>query len=320
MSATQKQIHANRLNAQKSTGPKTKEGKGQSRRNALRHGLTGKGVVIPDDMKAKVDRRINMFATKFEPDDDYQEWLVERAALASVRVDCCVKVDESRLAERRRHAFTDWDKARDIQVAQWAEALDERPAEALRELKGMAEGCDWLHDQWDDLREVLDEAGTWDERQAEHALKMLGGSSSVLLSSYQRQFRDQAQAARCGPDADEARAWLKEFAEAEMARLTTLGDELWERQDAPDRADAPHLALFDFSAEGRRLHQYEAAAERTLNRALGELVKLRKQDDDDIPAYRPRPRPVVKNEANPAVATGAQPGVAGPSACVPSRG
>ncbi len=35
MSATQKQLEANRLNAQKSTGPKTGEGKSASSRNAL---------------------------------------------------------------------------------------------------------------------------------------------------------------------------------------------------------------------------------------------------------------------------------------------
>jgi hypothetical protein len=40
-----KQIEANRLNARKSTGPRTEEGKRQSRRNSLRHGLTAETVI-----------------------------------------------------------------------------------------------------------------------------------------------------------------------------------------------------------------------------------------------------------------------------------
>jgi hypothetical protein len=40
-----KQIEANRRNALKSTGPTTDEGKEQSRRNAMRHGLTAETVI-----------------------------------------------------------------------------------------------------------------------------------------------------------------------------------------------------------------------------------------------------------------------------------
>jgi hypothetical protein len=51
-----RQIEANRRNAMKSTGPKTEAGKEQSRRNAVRHGLTAETVVDvledPEDYKA----------------------------------------------------------------------------------------------------------------------------------------------------------------------------------------------------------------------------------------------------------------------------
>ena len=61
--ASDKQIAANRRNAQKSTGPKTLAGKLKCRRNALRHGLTAETVI-----------------DVFENVDDYQSF--EAAILA----------------------------------------------------------------------------------------------------------------------------------------------------------------------------------------------------------------------------------------------
>ena len=43
------QILANRENAKLSSGPKTREGKQASSRNATRHGLTGTQIVIPGE-------------------------------------------------------------------------------------------------------------------------------------------------------------------------------------------------------------------------------------------------------------------------------
>lgn len=43
--ASDNQLIANRLNAQRSTGPRTLAGKLRSRRNAIKHGLTARAVV-----------------------------------------------------------------------------------------------------------------------------------------------------------------------------------------------------------------------------------------------------------------------------------
>ena len=51
--ATDRQIAANRRNAQSSTGPTTEGGKRRSRRNAFRHGLTAESVItVMEDEKA----------------------------------------------------------------------------------------------------------------------------------------------------------------------------------------------------------------------------------------------------------------------------
>ena len=57
--ATPAQIVANRANAQKSTGPRSAEGKAASRFNALKHGLDARSAVLPgenpDDYQALAD-------------------------------------------------------------------------------------------------------------------------------------------------------------------------------------------------------------------------------------------------------------------------
>jgi hypothetical protein len=54
--ATEKQIRANRANAQKSTGPKTAAGRLRSSRNAVRHNLT----VAPPHDAATTDAMVQM--------------------------------------------------------------------------------------------------------------------------------------------------------------------------------------------------------------------------------------------------------------------
>ena len=49
MATSQKQIDANRRNAQKSTGARTDEGKAKTRLNALRDGLTGQVITLSDE-------------------------------------------------------------------------------------------------------------------------------------------------------------------------------------------------------------------------------------------------------------------------------
>ena len=54
--ATKNQVAANRLNALKSTGPRTEEGKAVSRYNALTHGLLASDVVLRDENRVDFDK------------------------------------------------------------------------------------------------------------------------------------------------------------------------------------------------------------------------------------------------------------------------
>ena len=62
--ATQKQIEANRRNAQKSTGPVTELGKAIAKFNALKHGMTACTAVLPyEDADSYAELRERFVAT-----------------------------------------------------------------------------------------------------------------------------------------------------------------------------------------------------------------------------------------------------------------
>ncbi len=65
--ATPRQIEANRRNAQKSTGPRTAEGKDRSRFNGVTHGMTAKFDVLPGEDGAALTGRIDAWTADFQP-------------------------------------------------------------------------------------------------------------------------------------------------------------------------------------------------------------------------------------------------------------
>ena len=65
--ATPAQLTANRANAQKSTGPRSAEGKSASRFNALKHGLDAQSVIIPGEDPAAYDALAADYRAEWQP-------------------------------------------------------------------------------------------------------------------------------------------------------------------------------------------------------------------------------------------------------------
>ena len=79
-----KQRRANRQNAKKSTGPKSAAGKARASRNALKHGLLAKDVVITgtdfNENRAEFDAFLADLCSELKPQGLIEETLVERIA------------------------------------------------------------------------------------------------------------------------------------------------------------------------------------------------------------------------------------------------
>ncbi len=81
-----KQIEANRLNAKKSTGPKTPAGKARSSRNAFIHGLSSQRPTVTIENSAEFNAFANKFMDQYEPLDPSEIFLVRRIACMAWRI------------------------------------------------------------------------------------------------------------------------------------------------------------------------------------------------------------------------------------------
>ena len=102
MPASEARILANQRNAALSTGPRTEAGKQNSRANALKHGLTGAGVVLPEADVAEVERRSAAFAAETNASGEIGLALARRAALSSVRMERAADQQSAALTDRIR--------------------------------------------------------------------------------------------------------------------------------------------------------------------------------------------------------------------------
>ena len=76
--ATDAQIHANRLNAQKSTGPRTAEGKATASQNAVTHGLLARQAVIRGEDPGEFEFYRDEMLGELSPSGALESMLAER--------------------------------------------------------------------------------------------------------------------------------------------------------------------------------------------------------------------------------------------------
>ncbi|MDE2165691.1 MAG: hypothetical protein KGJ66_05055 [Alphaproteobacteria bacterium] len=105
--ASKAQIAANRRNAAKSTGPKTAAGKVVVARNALRHGLTARQLIIFGEGFADFARFHAELRTALEPADAVEETLAERVVLCAWRLRRMGRIEAAVLKDAESHVGTE---------------------------------------------------------------------------------------------------------------------------------------------------------------------------------------------------------------------
>ncbi len=258
MSCSAAKMEANRLNALKSTGPRTPEGREAARGNALKHGLTGAGVVIPGEDRAEVEARVEAFQAELAPGGGaVGRSLAAQAAWLMVRSERCRRHEGAVTADRVREAEAAFDRAR-VGVA---EELFGDVAGNRRELLAMPEGVDLILGA---LAELRARAGSgWSGEEAERFEACTG----------QRITPDGAQVGGVVGRID-----------GEMARLRGLRAGLDLAAIEQGRAAAGRRALIGTDADSVLVRKYEAATQRALFRTLKEIREHRQPRDQPTAA------------------------------------
>jgi hypothetical protein len=127
MPASEARIRANQANGAKSQGPTSEAGKARSRANSYKHGLTGAGIVMPEDDAAEVERLSREYQHEFKAETPSEAQLAHRMAAMSVRMQRSVDQETARLSERVRRVMDEF---------QAPEGVDAVQAERLRNEAG----------------------------------------------------------------------------------------------------------------------------------------------------------------------------------------
>jgi hypothetical protein len=87
------QIQANRANARRSTGPKSPEGKARASLNAIRHGLSARNAVLPQEDRAAYLELLAAIETEYQPQGAAETFMANRMASAQWRLQRLARIE-----------------------------------------------------------------------------------------------------------------------------------------------------------------------------------------------------------------------------------
>lgn len=295
---------ANRSNAQRSTGPRTPEGKARSALNALKHGNSARTCIAARDQQRN-ERLAVRIAADFEPQSPYERSLVSRMSRCIIVAQRLQSEEEADYQRRRRRALDRWENSRVRSLSKLIDGF-KKNADAfasLRPLSRRSDGCDFLAAQWTHLRRMLAErAGGWKMGHARRALRLLACTRVPTI----RDLRRGEPAARLWllvlatspsiattrnldrffagepaemPPPEAARAELEELLAQEIHDWSESAAELWRESDEADRDEAIDRVATDMSAKGQLRQRYFRDHMREMHACLRELRRHRAESD-----------------------------------------
>jgi len=97
---SQKRIKANRKNAQKSTGPRTPEGKAKVSQNAVKHGMFSRSIVLACESNDEFDQLFGEMLQQYDPQTPMERLLVDRVVCEAWRLERLQRIEREMMDAR----------------------------------------------------------------------------------------------------------------------------------------------------------------------------------------------------------------------------
>ncbi len=207
------QMRSNAENAKKSTGPRTGEGKQRARVNAVKHGMTARVALLPEENFPEFKVRMVGIFEHLRPKSPLEAALAERVAYSFVRSERASRAQTARLNRKAQTGAQEEADRTEQEVRELTQMLfrppvgrtaahpyaeqqggtpvevrtdvvsngRDHPALVVGRLEGSALGCDWLRARWEELGALLEDGLNWRAPERFRVFRLLGIHPSDAL-------------------------------------------------------------------------------------------------------------------------------------------
>jgi len=271
----EKQIAANRLNAKKSTGPKTHKGKAASKMNALKHGIRSRHVLVHGRNISEDEEEFTVFQNRFhdelDPVGPMEEMLVDAIVAAQWRLYRVLRAESGEIAlsvdkGSRRPAG---ERSSMNEFLMWSMASD-----SVGMMMESAKGIMMLMGILSNARDVFEKDGKLTKTAVDQVL--MGGKPNIY-SAKLKEFQARLES---NSEKLPARELLAIHRQEVLGYLDNVTKELTEKyREAEDREQIDEesrqaAATLPPMETLERILRYETRLERQLYRAMAHLERV----------------------------------------------
>lgn len=289
-----KSIEANRRNALRSTGPRTRKGKKAVRWNALKHGLLARSVVISfvegEENAAEFRKLLNHLRKDLHTVGILEEILIEKIAVCYWRL---WRVIRSETGEIRENLDSIVEKFYASNAFKFQRAKNLDSLDPSYDLTSNSYGLDFLTQLLQKFKDEVKGTGFLSEHSLQAMTRYFGNSGEGLASHCSAlnlavmHGNNRAGSGHVMDAKGSSSKILLKVLDEELSRLQNRLNVIWEEEDQRLETERARRSLPDAAATDKIL-RYEIAIERQLYRAMNQLERLQRQrSGENVPPPLP---------------------------------